>query len=309
MNAMAKRRSEWTEDELDEMLASAGRGVEAISRSERFAIEVEVIQSSRPLSEEEVRDRERLERTVERAFYQAGSALQELRDRRLYRDGYDSFEDYCRGRFGHSRQKANYLITGAAIYRTLSAANCPLLPSSEYQVRPLAVLAPQQQPTVWNEAVAEAGGKTPDHRVVRETVGKYRDKGKANVFEVGEVVGILAKDNPRLKGKNNCWAIVTAVHPRSCDLRLHDGAIDLVKIEYLKELGYTEGDCQTVRRLCERKALATRDRLSRLRERDDLEDTAVAFLGILGKLQRPYLSELEEEMLTMLERYYGLVTD
>ena len=37
MNAMAKRRSEWTEDELDEMLASAGRGVEAISRSERFA--------------------------------------------------------------------------------------------------------------------------------------------------------------------------------------------------------------------------------------------------------------------------------
>lgn len=293
MNAMAKRRSEWTEDELDEMLASAGRGVEAI--------EVEVIQSSRPLSEEEVRDRERLERTVERAFYQAGSALQELRDRRLYRDGYDSFEDYCRGRFGHSRQKANYLITGAAIYRTLSAANCPLLPSSEYQVRPLAVLAPQQQPTVWNEAVAEAGGRTPDHRIVRETVGKYRDKGKANVFEVGEVVGILAKDNPRLKGKNNCWAIVTAVHPRSCDLRLHDGAIDLVKIEYLKELGYTEGDCQTVRRLC--------DRLSRLREREDLEDAAVAFLGILGKLQRPYLSELEEGMLTMLEKYYGVVTD
>lgn len=290
---MAKRRSEWTEDELDEMLASAGRGVEAI--------EVEVIQSSRPLSEEEVRDRERLERTVERAFYQAGSALQELRDRRLYRDGYDSFEDYCRGRFGHSRQKANYLITGAAIYRTLSAANCPLLPSSEYQVRPLAVLAPQQQPTVWNEAVAEAGGKTPDHRVVRETVGKYRDKGKANVFEVGEVVGILAKDNPRLKGKNNCWAIVTAVHPRSCDLRLHDGAIDLVKIEYLKELGYTEGDCQTVRRLC--------DRLSRLREGEELEDTALAFLGILGKLQRPYLSELEEGMLTMLEKYYGVVTD
>ncbi|WP_233271452.1 hypothetical protein [Microcystis aeruginosa] len=174
-------------------------------------------------------------------------------------------------------------------------------PSSEYQVRPLAVLAPQRQPTVWNEAVAEAGGKAPSNRVVRETVGKYQDKGKANVFEVGEVVAILAKDNPRLKGKNKCWAIITAVHQRSCDLRLHDGVIDLVKIEYLKELGYTEGDCQTVRRLC--------DRLSRLREGEELEDTAVAFLGILGKLQRPYLSELEEGMLTMLEKYYGVVTD
>jgi hypothetical protein len=293
IDAMAKRQSEWTEDDLTELLASVGRGLEAI--------DVEVIESSRPLSEEEVRDRERLERTVERAFYEAGSALGQLRERRLYRDEYDSFEDYCRGRFGHSRQKANYLIVGAAIYRTLSAANCPLLPSSEYQVRPLAVLPPPRQPTVWNEAVAEAGGKTPSNRVVRETVGKYRDKGEANVFEVGEVVGIVAKDNPRLKGKNNCWALVTAVHPRSCDLRLHDGAIDLVKIEYLKELGYTEEDCRAVRRLC--------DRLSRLREREDLEDTAVAFLGILGKLQRPYLSELEEGMLTMLERYYGLVTE
>lgn len=168
-------------------------------------------------------------------------------------------------------------------------------------MRPLAVLPPPRQPSVWNEAVEEAGGKTPSNRVVRETVGKYRDKEKPNIFEVGEVVGIVAKDNPRLKGKNNCWALVTAVHPRSCDLRLHDGAIDLVKTEYLKELGYTEGDCRAVRRLC--------DRLSRLRECEDLEDAAVAFLGILGRLQRPYLSELEEEMLTMLERYYGLVTD
>ncbi|MFM6729537.1 MAG: hypothetical protein ACKPJN_02060 [Microcystis panniformis] len=40
---MAKRRSEWTEDELDEMLASAGRGVEAISRSERFAFAKQLI--------------------------------------------------------------------------------------------------------------------------------------------------------------------------------------------------------------------------------------------------------------------------
>lgn len=64
-----------------------------------------------------------------------------------------------------------------------------------------------------------------------------------------------------------------------------------------------------MRRLCVRRSRASGDRLSRLREREDLEDTAVAFLGILGRLQRPYLSELEEEMLILLERYYGVVTD
>ena len=38
-----------------------------------------------PLTTEEESDRYHLERKVERAFYEAGMALMELRDRRLYR--------------------------------------------------------------------------------------------------------------------------------------------------------------------------------------------------------------------------------
>ena len=49
-----------------------------------------------------------LERKVERAFFEAGKALAELRDRRLYRSSHRTFKDYCRDRFGHSRQKSNY---------------------------------------------------------------------------------------------------------------------------------------------------------------------------------------------------------
>lgn len=37
------------------------------------------------LTEQEIRDRLHLERRVERAFFEAGKALAELRDRRLYR--------------------------------------------------------------------------------------------------------------------------------------------------------------------------------------------------------------------------------
>ncbi|MBD2249553.1 hypothetical protein H6G26_40955 [Nostoc sp. FACHB-888] len=37
------------------------------------------------LTEQEIRDRLHLERKVERAFFEAGKALSELRDRRLYR--------------------------------------------------------------------------------------------------------------------------------------------------------------------------------------------------------------------------------
>jgi hypothetical protein len=44
------------------------------------------------LSHDEQRDRLHLERKVERAFYEAGKALQELRDRRLYRSTHKNFE-------------------------------------------------------------------------------------------------------------------------------------------------------------------------------------------------------------------------
>jgi hypothetical protein len=187
---------------------------------------------------------------------------------------------------------------GTQIYEILTTNCCQILPANEYQVRPLAILEPSQQAIAWNQAVEEAQGKVPPSRLVREVVEKMKDNPKANIFEVGEVVGIIAKDHPQLRGRNGCWAIVVAVHQFSCDLQFWNGVAELVKVEYLKELGYTESECLEVGKLCER--------LKRLRERDDLEETAYGFLGLLGKLKRPLLSPLESKMLTVLEKNYQL---
>lgn len=290
-----RRKDEITEAELAEILTSAGRDTTTIPVT---SITVEEIEDElEPLTDTEEKDRQRLEKKVEKAFYEAGSALRELRDQRLYRNTHTTFEEYCRDRFGHSRQKSYYLIAGAEIYQTLSTNRCQILPTTEYQVRPLAPLEPPQQPIAWNEAVKEAGAKVPPARLVREAVQQIKDKPQ-NIFEVGEVVGIVAKDHPQLRGKNGCWAIVTAVYEFSCDLQFWNGVAELVKVEYLRELSYTEEECQLVQQLC--------DRIKKLREKDNLEETAYAFLGILGKLKRPDLSDLEEEMLTVLEKAYGL---
>ncbi len=80
------------------------------------------------LTDEEERDRLHLERQVERAFFSAGIALQELRDRRLYRSTHKTFEDYCQERFGYSRRKMDYLIAGSEVYQNL-------LPPSEMRTR------------------------------------------------------------------------------------------------------------------------------------------------------------------------------
>jgi hypothetical protein len=48
------------------------------------------------------------------------------------------------------------------------------------------------------------------------------------------------------------------------------------------------------------------DRILRLREKDELEESVYAFLGFLGKLKRPELTLLEEKLLTVLEAEYGI---
>ncbi len=72
-----------------------------------------------------------LERKVERAFYEAGKALQKLRDRRLYRSSHKTFEDYCPDRFGFGRHAANRLIAGAEVVKNLVTNSSQILPINE----------------------------------------------------------------------------------------------------------------------------------------------------------------------------------
>ncbi len=90
---------------------------EAVALS--LGLGVEVIELAH-LSVEEERERLHLERKVERAFYEAGMALKELRDRRLYRSTHRTFEEYCRERFGYGRDAAYLKIVAAEVYENLN---------------------------------------------------------------------------------------------------------------------------------------------------------------------------------------------
>ena len=78
------------------------------------------------LTEEEERERLFWERKVERAFYEAGKALKELRDRRLYRSTHPNFESYCWDRFGFGRRRPYLLIDAVAVVDNLSEKCDPL---------------------------------------------------------------------------------------------------------------------------------------------------------------------------------------
>jgi hypothetical protein len=265
------------------------------------------------LTEEEQSDRLHLERKVERAFYEAGKALMELRDRKLYRSTHKTFEEYCRDRFGYTRMAASYKIAAATVMDNLTTNGlqnqemstiglqneqmCPnglqILPTSERQVRSLTKLEPQQQQEVWQAAVEEAGGKVPSGRIVKDVVQRIMERTKVpNTYQIGEVCQILAKDNPDLRGKGGCWCIVTAVNEFSCTVMIWDGEYT-VRMDHLKPMNYTDSECQDMQSLSAR--------IKKLRDSDNLEAAADAVLKHLGELKRPYLTEFEEKMLRFIE--------
>ncbi|MBN3945233.1 MAG: hypothetical protein HWQ38_01565 [Nostoc sp. NMS7] len=275
------------------------------------AVEVE------ELTEEEQSDRLHLERRVERAVFEAGKALAELRDRRLYRSTHSTFEEYCKDRFGFERRHPYRLIEASAVFDNLMKM-CPnwtqneddldtvhseqlqILPTSEGQVRPLTKLEPQEQQEVWQQAVEQAGGKVPTGRIVKDVVQRIMERTKVpNTYQIGEVCQILVKDNPELRGKGGCWGIVNHVGEFSCTVTMWDGEYT-VRIDHLKPLNYLESECQQMQLIS--------DRIHRLRENENLEDAPTAVLKHLGELKRPYLTAVEEKLLSVIEKEYG-VTD
>jgi hypothetical protein len=154
-----------------------------------------------------------------------------------------------------------HLIEGWGILATLveskSASEelqmCPnwtqILPTTEYQIRPMTCLDREQQVSAWTQAVEHAGGKVPSHRIVKNIVDQIRQRTPVpNPWRVNEVAMIMVKDNPDLRGKGGCWCVITAVHNFSCTVRLWNGDYQ-VKPENLKDLNYSNEQQEAVRRL------------------------------------------------------------
>jgi hypothetical protein len=63
-----------------------------------------------------------LERTIEagqRTFVEVGLALTEIRDSKLYRADFQTFEAYCQAKWGWTRQRAYQIIDAADVKKTL----------------------------------------------------------------------------------------------------------------------------------------------------------------------------------------------
>ncbi|WP_375495330.1 hypothetical protein [uncultured Nostoc sp.] len=296
MNKPPRKRNKATSAASTDSTSAANSANKDISQQEDPAtatITVTAVEVTE-LTQEEQSDRLHLERKVERAFFEAGKALTELRDRRLYRSTHKTFDEYCLDRFGYNRSRSYQLVDAAVVVDNLQ--KCPqfvdILPTAEGQVRPMTKLQPQEQQEVWLRAVELAGGKIPTGRIVKDVVQRIMERTQVpNTYQLGEVCQILTKDNPELRGKGGCWAIVSAVNEFSCTVRMWDGEYT-IGLQHLKSYDYLPAECERMQVIC--------DRINQVYS-SGLEESVQKFLESLGKLNRAYLTGLEEKVLTVLE--------
>lgn len=118
-----------------------------------------------------------LETVIERSlqsFIEVGSALLEIRDSKLYRSQYDTFEAYCRDRWQMSRSYAHRLTEAATVVNNLLPIG-NIQPTRESQVRPLTKLKAEEQCQAWQ--LATTISSQPTEAIVRRAVEQIREIG------------------------------------------------------------------------------------------------------------------------------------
>lgn len=111
-----------------------------------------------------------LEATIQRGrntFIEVGLALLEIRKSRLYKQDYETFEDYCKERWGWSRPRVYQLMDAASLSTVVDV-------QSERQAREFAPLRdkPETIKEVWREV---SGNGKPTAETIREAVSRRMD--------------------------------------------------------------------------------------------------------------------------------------
>jgi len=146
------------------------------------------IEKSPVLSLQEETELSSLETTIQKnlqSFYRVGAAIIQIRDSRLYRQGYATFEEYCKDRWDWSQNYAERLMLTTKVIESVKSLPMGRVPENERQARPLSKLDPDQQKEAWQQAVETApGGKVTARHVGEIVKGFLGEKEKQKTKEI-----------------------------------------------------------------------------------------------------------------------------
>lgn len=162
------------------------------------------------LSETEQQDFQACETVIARGwctFVEVGLALAEIRDQRLYRIDFLSFEAYCHAMWEYGRRYVDQMINAAQLFRDLRANCSHIQPDHESQLRPLIGLPIEQAQLAWECAAQLAAGRRitagmvkaavkglqlrPNEPTARSIGPNRTDQRRQITAALGELLGLL----------------------------------------------------------------------------------------------------------------------
>ncbi|PWU19159.1 MAG: hypothetical protein C5B50_07285 [Verrucomicrobia bacterium] len=118
-------------------------------------------------------------------FVKVGRALASIRDQRLYRQSFRTFDQYCAKKWHYSKPHAHRLICAAETMQILVPIGTISYPTHEAQIRPLIGLNPEDAKTAWNNAVKAAEGKPITASIVLAAARPFRSPRSRGTGEPG----------------------------------------------------------------------------------------------------------------------------
>jgi hypothetical protein len=151
-----------------------------------------------------------LEITIQRGlkiYIEVGTALLAIRDERLYRAEFGTFEEYCEKRLNMSRIHAHRLIQASEVAEDLLPIG-NTLPANEAQARELAALPREDRAAAWQTVVETAPASGITASFVRETVETFVTESRPMKPKVNQ-----AGDIYEPKGYDACQTPPEAINP------------------------------------------------------------------------------------------------
>jgi len=124
----------------------------------------------------ERRDLERCETEIRKdlgAFVRVGQAMLEIKERKLYREKYSTFEQYCQQSWGYKRHYAYHLLSAAAVCSEMLTMVNISPPENERQVGPLHGLSGEEAAAAWKRAAEVAGSRRITGHMVKNAVQRF----------------------------------------------------------------------------------------------------------------------------------------
>jgi len=154
------------------------------------------------------------------SFVEVGDALLEIRDSKLYRISFATFEEYTRKRWGFSHQRASQLMSAAEVVGSLPAESATNV-ANEAHARAIAPVLRGHGPKVAAAVLSEASEATNGHVTAAAITAAARPRLDPTPYGYGQAE-VITTEEPSID--DALWDALMATIDAISGLAGHDAA-------------------------------------------------------------------------------------